>query len=133
MNAICTKNGSYHTFVNWRSCIETQLTSKIEIPWKVVCTKMSRSRERGNVKALKPNVRDVFPFARLGYFRTVGKLTRKYDTESFQDILSFSYSSILSIPYSFYHRFFTVYVLTDDSLFFNGAHYRETREMREEK
>lgn len=57
--------------------------SKIEISRKDVDRKMNRTRKRENMEALDPNVRDVFPFARLEHFRTVGKLTREYDTEYF--------------------------------------------------
>lgn len=60
-----------------------QFVSKIEISRKDIDRKMNRMRGRENVKALEPNIRDVFPFARLEHFRTVGKLTREYDTEYF--------------------------------------------------
>lgn len=60
-----------------------KLVSKIEISRKNIGRKMNRMRERENVKALEPNIRDVFPFTCLEHFCTVGKLTREYDTEYF--------------------------------------------------
>lgn len=61
-----------------------QPVSKIEISRKDACRKMNRTRKRENVKALGPNIRDGFPFARLEHFRTVGQqLTREYDIEYF--------------------------------------------------
>jgi len=83
---------------------------------RAVCRKISRTRERENVKALESNIRNVFLFARLKYFQiVVGKLTRKYDTERvpLKYSLSFFYNSILIIDLSNAHR---------QQLFFNGVY-----------